>query len=183
MFDKADVPFQLKVKEELAGLKSGSKLKYEIPSHLPTLATLRFVLTRCCEIRSVPRKVRFTFSKTWKKKSWKFNLCIIKALIRILADCATSDVEKRRLMELCSLQGSEDYTRLVRTPELNILDFLDTFPTCHPPVERLLEQLPRLLARPYSISSSPLKVLIIWYFVDILIVKPLIYNSILNFDR
>jgi sulfite reductase alpha subunit-like flavoprotein len=61
-------------------------------------------------------------------------------------------------MELCSLQGSDDYTRLVRQPELNVLDFLNTFPSCHPPIERLLEQLPRLLARPYSLSSSPLQV-------------------------
>ena len=58
MIDQADTPFKLKVKEELAGIKSGSKLKFEIPSHLPTSATLRFVLTRCCEIRSVPRKVQ-----------------------------------------------------------------------------------------------------------------------------
>lgn len=63
-------------------------------------------------------------------------------------------------MELCSIQGSDDYTRLVRQPELNILDFLNAFPSCNPPLERLLEQLPRLLARPYSLSSSPLKVII-----------------------
>lgn len=80
-------------------------------------------------------------------------------MIRILADYTTSDVEKRRLLELCSAQGSDDYTRLVRQPELNVLDFLNTFPSCNPPIERLLEQLPRLLARPYSLSSSPLKVI------------------------
>ncbi len=57
MIDQADTPFKLKVKDELAGMKTGSKPKYEIPSHLPILATLRFVLTHCCEIRSVPRKV------------------------------------------------------------------------------------------------------------------------------
>nr|CAH0110430.1 unnamed protein product [Daphnia galeata] len=135
MIGQADTPFKLKIKEEFAALKSGAKPKYEVPSHLPTLATLRFVLTRCCEIRSVPRK----------------------ALIRILAEYSSDELEKRRLLELCSLQGSDDYTRLVRQPELNVLDFLNTFPSCHPPIERLLEQLPRLLARPYSLSSSPLQ--------------------------
>lgn len=58
IIEKADTSFKLKVKEELVGLKSGSKPKYEIPSHLPKLGTPRFVLTRCCEIRSVPRKVK-----------------------------------------------------------------------------------------------------------------------------
>jgi hypothetical protein len=58
MIEQADTPFKLKIKEEFAALKSGAKPKYEVPSHLPTLATLRFVLTRCCEIRSVPRKVK-----------------------------------------------------------------------------------------------------------------------------
>ncbi|KAK4008203.1 hypothetical protein OUZ56_013355 [Daphnia magna] len=135
MTEQADIPFKLRVKEEFAAMKSGTKPKYEVPSHLPNLATLRFVLTRCCEIRSVPRK----------------------AFIRILAEFSSDDAQKRRLLELCSLQGSDDYTRLVRQPELNVLDFLNTFPSCHPPVERLLEQLPRLLARPYSLSSSPLK--------------------------
>lgn len=57
MIEQADTPFKLQVKEEFAAMKSGTKLKYEVPSHLPTLATLRFILTRCCEIRSVPRKV------------------------------------------------------------------------------------------------------------------------------
>lgn len=63
MIEQADTPFKLKIKEEFAALKSGAKPKYEVPSHLPTLATLRFVLTRCCEIRSVPRKVRTFFIK------------------------------------------------------------------------------------------------------------------------
>lgn len=82
----------------------------------------------------------------------------MKPLIRILADCASAETDKRRLLELCSMQGSEDYTNLIRQPNLNILDLLNSFPSCKLPVERLLEQLPRLLARPYSICSSPLKV-------------------------
>ena len=57
LIEKADTPFHLRVKEELKELKSGAKLKYEIPSHIPYPSTLRFVLTHRCEIRSVPRKV------------------------------------------------------------------------------------------------------------------------------
>jgi hypothetical protein len=36
-----------------------------------------------------------------------------------------------------------------------IVDVLCSFKSCHPPLERLIEQLPRLQARSYSISSSP----------------------------
>jgi sulfite reductase alpha subunit-like flavoprotein len=36
------------------------------------------------------------------------------------------------------------------------LELLETFPSCHPPVEAIIEHLPPLLPRPYSISSSPL---------------------------
>lgn len=136
LLDNADVPFVLSVKKELAELKSGTKLKYEVPAHLPGTATLRYVLANCCEIRSVPRK----------------------ALLRVMAEFTSSEKEKRRLLELCSAQGSDDYTELIRQPNINVLDLLNTFPSCQPPVERLLEQWPRLLARPYSISTSPLVV-------------------------
>lgn len=57
IYDRADIPCEVKVKEELATLSSGTKSKYDIPGHIPKLATLRFIFTHCCEIRSVPRKV------------------------------------------------------------------------------------------------------------------------------
>lgn len=75
-----------------------------------------------------------------------------------MAECATDENEKRRLLELCSLQGSEDYVQLIREQEINIIDMLTTFASVRLPVERFLEQVSRLLPRPYSISSSPLKV-------------------------
>ena len=51
----------------------------------------------------------------------------------------TSDVsEKRRLQELCSKEGAEDYTAFVRTENVSLLDVLYTFLSCQPPVERLI---------------------------------------------
>lgn len=76
----------------------------------------------------------------------------------MLAEFTSSAKEKRRLLELCSAQGSDDYTQLIREPNVNVLDVLNAFPSCQPPIERLLEHWPRLLARPYSLSSSPLVV-------------------------
>ena len=57
VYDRADVPCEIKVKEELVSLRSGTKAKFDTPAHIPTVATLRFIFTYCCEIRSVPRKV------------------------------------------------------------------------------------------------------------------------------
>jgi methionine synthase reductase len=82
----------------------------------------------------------------------------MQALLRILAHYTKNEQEKRRILELCSLQGSDDYTRYLRQPNVNIFDLLEAFPSCRPPIERLLEHWPRLLPRPYSISSSPLTV-------------------------
>jgi len=133
---KENVPIQLNMKHELASLNSASKSKYEIPSHLPTSpTTLRYVLQHCCEIRSVPKK----------------------GLVRMLAEHTSHDGEKRRLLELCSSQGSDDYTTLIRQTNVNVLDLLNSFSSCHPPIASLLEHWPRLLSRPYSLSSSPLK--------------------------
>lgn len=54
--DHADVPYELSVKEAVANLKSGSKLKYEVPSYIPRFGTLRQTLTHFCDIRGVPKK-------------------------------------------------------------------------------------------------------------------------------
>lgn len=105
-----------------------------VPSHLPPISTLRHVLTTCCDIRSVPKK----------------------AFLRTLAECTTDLVEKRRLQELCSRQGADDYNQFVRSCTVSLLKFLMAFPSCNPPVERILEHLTRLQARPYSVACSPL---------------------------
>ena len=45
--------------------------------------------------------------------------------------------------------------KLVVEPKLGLLDFLQTFSSCCPPLSLLIEHLPRLLPRYYSFSSSP----------------------------
>uniref|UniRef100_A0A0R3RWV9 Methionine synthase reductase n=1 Tax=Elaeophora elaphi TaxID=1147741 RepID=A0A0R3RWV9_9BILA len=65
---------------------------------------------------------------------------------------AKSECQKRRIMELCSAQGVEEFTKFVRQTGLSLVDFLLNFPSCRPTIERLIELLPRLLPRPYSVS-------------------------------
>lgn len=127
--EKADIPFSIQL------IPSSTKKAASVPNYIPEYSTIKYTLLTCLEIRSVPSK----------------------ALVRVLAEHTADPQEKRRLQELCSKQGTGDYTKFVREPYLSLLDLLNTFPSCKPPFERLLELLPRLKARPYSVSSSPLE--------------------------
>lgn len=124
----SDVAKRLRVAEAYKGLKS-------LPPHLPTTAfTIRHLLTERLELRA--------FCK--------------KSLLRALTEHTGSPVERRRLEELSSREGGQDHVKYVRTPNINITDILHNFPTCHPPVELLIQHLPALKRRSFSIASSPL---------------------------
>lgn len=79
-----------------------------------------------------------------------------KALFRMLADHTTDPKEKLSLMYICSKQGAAAFNA-IREETPTLLDILETFPSCHPPIDRLLDLLPAHMPRFYSISSSPLK--------------------------
>ncbi len=64
-------------------------------------------------------------------------LFCFQPLLRVLADYTSDLAEKRRLLELCSSQGVEEFTTFVRQAGLTLADVLHAFPSCLPPVERL----------------------------------------------
>ncbi|XP_033096481.1 methionine synthase reductase-like [Anneissia japonica] len=115
-------------------LEGTKKKNAAVPKFLATRTTIRHMLSTCCDIRT-PLK---------------------KGFIHMLAEYTTESSEKARLQELCSKQGASQYTSFIREPSLSLLDILLAFPSCCPPIARVIEQLPRLLPRPYSASSSPL---------------------------
>ncbi|XP_021402540.1 methionine synthase reductase isoform X2 [Lonchura striata] len=116
-------------------VKQGTKKKgASRPQHIPERSTLRFILTWCLEIRAIPKK----------------------AFLRALVECTSDAGEKRRLQELCSRQGASDYTRFIRDSNVCLLDLLHAFPSCKPSLSLLIEHLPKLQARSYSVSSSNL---------------------------
>ncbi|XP_054979631.1 methionine synthase reductase [Sorex araneus] len=106
-----------------------------LPPHVPAGCSLRALLTWCVDIRATPKK----------------------AFLRALADCTGDEAERRRLQELCSRQGAADYGRWVRDAGAGLGDLLRAFPSCRPPLELLLEHLPKLQPRPYSCASSSLR--------------------------
>ncbi|VDM19374.1 unnamed protein product [Wuchereria bancrofti] len=101
-----------------------------LPPYIPEVSTLRYIFTWCLDIRRSPGR----------------------PLLRVLAECTESECQKRRILELCSAQGVEEFTKFVRQAGLSLVDFLLNFPSCRPTVERLIELLPRLLPRPYSVT-------------------------------
>ncbi|NXN40051.1 MTRR reductase, partial [Rhinoptilus africanus] len=116
-------------------VKQGTKNKGAThPQHIPERSTLKFILTWCLELRAIPKK----------------------AFLRALVECTSDAGEKRRLQELCSRQGASDYTRFIRESNVCLLDLLHAFPSCKPSLNLLIEHLPKLQARSYSVSSSNL---------------------------
>ncbi|PVD37330.1 hypothetical protein C0Q70_04329 [Pomacea canaliculata] len=124
--DVADLPLRLSV------LPNTQKRRAAVPGYLPEeVSSLQYILRNCVDIREVPKK----------------------ALLRVLVEHTSNPGEKRRLQELCSKEGGDDYATFLRGANVSLLDVLRAFPSCSPPVERLLEHLSRLQPRPYSACS------------------------------
>ncbi|XP_044298838.1 methionine synthase reductase [Varanus komodoensis] len=126
--EKKDYLVSLKVKANT------NKRGASVPQYIPEKSTVKFILMWCLEIRACPKK----------------------AFLRSLIEYTTDAGEKRRLQELCSKQGSSDYNALVRDAGACLADLLQAFRTCRPPLSLLIENLPKLQARPYSAASSSL---------------------------
>jgi len=107
----------------------------KLPAWLPSAPTsLDIVFKYILDIRAVPKK----------------------PLIRTLLEHTTEEEDRSKLSLLCSKEGAQEYMVKVRDSQMTLLDLLAMVPSCLPPVTLLLEQVPRLNPRPYSLSSSPL---------------------------
>uniref|UniRef100_A0A914LIX6 NADPH--cytochrome P450 reductase n=1 Tax=Meloidogyne incognita TaxID=6306 RepID=A0A914LIX6_MELIC len=78
-------------------------------------------------------------------------------VLKALADFCENNENKERLLLLstASEEGLALYADYIVKERRSIVDILATFTDCKPPLDLLLEMLPRLQARYYSISSSP----------------------------
>lgn len=86
-----------------------------------------------------------------------FFVCIwFQVFICALSIYTDDATEKRCLEEISSREGAQLYTEQILNKSTSILDILRTFPSCKPPITLLLQYLPRLMPRPYSICNSPL---------------------------
>eukprot|EP00808_Paulinella_micropora_P031045 g83163.t1 len=78
-----------------------------------------------------------------------------KAFLRMLAHYCRDPADKKSLYHLAAPAGDAEYQRDVVNEKLSLLDLLERFPSCHPPLDHLFSCLPPLKARYYSVSSSP----------------------------
>ena len=79
-----------------------------------------------------------------------------KAMLRMLADYASDQAEADDLYLLSCIKGKDRFRAEVEEECLTIVDLLERFPSARPPLALLLQLLPALSPRYYSIASSPL---------------------------
>ena len=78
-----------------------------------------------------------------------------RALLRVLAEHTAQPDEKRRLLLLSSRGGKDAYEAEVVQPRLTVAHLLALFPSCTPPFHVLLDALPPLMPRMYSVACAP----------------------------
>jgi len=127
--DQADTTCHLKLALNCA--KKNAKL----PAHIPATTSPREILTHCLSLNFVPQK----------------------QLLSALAGFTINDKERSFLACLSSKQAAEHYQNLILEQGLLFMDILELCENCRPPLAFLVEHLPRLLPRPYSIANSPLE--------------------------
>jgi len=105
-----------------------------IPKHIPRNAvSVLHLFRRVLDLNATPKKL------------W----------LRGFAEYTSDPKERQRLLYLSSKQGSSEYLDLVSF-SVSLLELLEMFPSCNPPLSLLLELLPALQPRYYSASCSPL---------------------------
>ncbi|GAO17781.1 uncharacterized protein UV8b_04147 [Ustilaginoidea virens] len=104
----------------------------EKPRELAT--TRRDLLTWCTDLQSYPPT---------------------KPLLRVLAEHAEAESEKKILMFLCSSEGQGTFCDLRTGPHITVSQLLSAFPSSHPPMDELLSCLQPLMPRFYSLSNDP----------------------------
>ncbi|GBG66666.1 hypothetical protein CBR_g66801 [Chara braunii] len=102
--------------------------------HVKCPCTVRDAFARYCDITAIPKK----------------------GLLRLLAECCSKPEEKRQLLLWSSRGGKEIFAKQVQEPRLSLLDLLQMHPSCSPPLAHLLDTLPPLTSRFYSVTSSQL---------------------------
>lgn len=112
-----------------AGGSQGGKLL----SHLGWPCTLKSALLRGCDLTGLPRK----------------------SLLRVLAEHTSDPAERQTLLLLSSRSGRDAYREQIELAQPSLLDLLLRFPSCCPPPAALLDALPPLMPRMYSITCAP----------------------------
>ncbi|KAJ8921507.1 hypothetical protein NQ315_003125 [Exocentrus adspersus] len=102
-----------------------------LPKHIPNEGIVGEIFKYYLDVRKPPKKALIPFTENYE--------------------------EVKRIEMICSPAGSKEYSDLIEGPAQTLLGLLNTFPSCHPILEVILEHSLPLQPRYYSISSSPLR--------------------------
>ncbi|NXY72813.1 NDOR1 oxidoreductase, partial [Glareola pratincola] len=107
-----------------------------LPALLPQPCTIRYLVTHYLDISCVPRRSFF----------------------ELLSYFSTNELEREKLQEFSSAQGQEELYSYCNRPRRTTLEALWDFPhtTCAIPPDYLLDLIPRIRPRAFSIASSML---------------------------
>lgn len=98
------------------------------------VTTRRDLLTWCSDIQSYPPT---------------------KQLLRVFAEHATDENERKLLLYLCSAEGQGAFCDFRTGPHVSLVQLLHAFPSAKPPLDLLLSVLQPLMPRFYSLSNDP----------------------------
>jgi sulfite reductase alpha subunit-like flavoprotein len=103
--------------------------------HIHTPCSVQDALLYCCDLAALPQK----------------------AFLRILAEYCLEEKDRESLYFLCgkSKESRQAYDNEILKKRPTLLEILQRFPSCYPDLAHLMEQLPALSPRYYSVSSSP----------------------------
>ena len=135
IFDALNVPRSVRDKQVLLQTTSGRwPTIWGEDTVRELVTTRRELLTWCSDVQSYPPT---------------------KALLRLLAEYADAEHEKKILMYLASAQGQAAFCDLRTGPHVTLLQLLHAFPSSSPPLPHLLSVLDTLVPRFYSLSQDP----------------------------
>jgi len=98
------------------------------------VTTRRDLLTWCSDIQSYPPT---------------------KQLLRVLAEYATDESERKILLFLCAGEGQGVFCDFRTGPHITLVQLLHAFPSSKPPLDLLFSVLQPLMPRFYSLSNDP----------------------------
>ncbi|XP_055608271.1 methionine synthase reductase-like [Uranotaenia lowii] len=105
----------------------------KLPLYIPERVQLRKLFTECLDLRAIPKKL------------------FIRALLE-----HTSDSTEKQFMELLCDKKGTCFDDVILKKSIGFTALLRSLAHCVPPVSLLIEHLPRLMPRPYSIANYSL---------------------------
>lgn len=114
---------------------AGGKAIARAREFLPGICTVRYLLSEVLDILGTPRRSFF----------------------ERLSLFASNEDEREKLAELASPEGADLLYEYATREKRTYVEVFEDFPSCRVPPERVLELIPRLRARGFSIASSALE--------------------------